>query len=333
MRKLRAQRWMALVGVLAGTLLAGGASGQKPPSKKGSASSATPAASQQAAPAAAAPEAPPVPSAAGLAAAPASATPGGTAPGGDPGSANPAGAPGQAGAPESAAAPGPGAPGAPAAGTAGATDAAGAPGQAVTGSAYTVKLHDLERRVNELKEQIFRSKARLNIMKETVLQGRIGGSRSLIMHRNEMSSTYSLIQLVYALDGAEIYAKADDTGHLGDTQEFEIFNGSMTPGKHTVSVRMVYKGNGYGVFAYLKGYKATVDKTCTFSAEEGRQTQLKLVAFEKGNPVTTDWDKRPNADCRVAIASDKPAGAAGAEGAGKPGSKPASKPASKPGKK
>jgi hypothetical protein len=212
------------------------------------------------------------------------------------------------------------------AGEPGPADAAGAAGQVVTGSAYTVKLHDLERRVNELKEQIFRSKARLNIMKETVLQGRIGGSRSVIAHRNEMSSTYSLIKLAYALDGAEIYAKADDTGHLGDTQEFEIFNGSMAPGKHTVSVRMVYQGNGYGVFAYLKGYKATVDKTCTFSAEEGRQTQLKLVAFEKGNPVTTDWDKRPNADCRINIVSDKPEGAGGA-------GKTAGKPASKPGKK
>lgn len=304
MRKLRAQRWMALVGVLTGTLLAGGASGQTPPSQAGSVSGANPAAPRQGT-SVVSPETPPAPSAAGPAGAPTSPAPG------------PATAPATA----------------PAAGTAGAPDAAGAQGQAVTGSAYTVKLHDLERRVNELKEQIFRSKARLNIMKETVLQGRIGGSRSLIMHRNEMSSTYSLIQLVYALDGAEIYAKSDETGHLGDTQEFEIFNGSMSPGKHTVSVRMIYQGNGYGVFAYLKGYKATVDKTCTFAAEEGRQTQLKLVAFEKGNPVTTDWDKRPNADCRVTIISEKPAGAAGAEGAAKPGSKPASKPASKPGKK
>jgi hypothetical protein len=327
---------MALVGVLSGTLLAGGASGQKAPAKKGSASSAKPAAPQQAAPAAA-PEASPAAAAAGTTGTPAAAQPGTAAPAATPSATSPAGGAGQAGAqgPGATAAPAAGATAAPTDGTTAPADGATGPGQGVTGSAYTVKLHDLERRVNELKEQIFRSKARLNIMKETVLQGRIGGSRSLIMHRNEMSSTYSLIKLVYALDGAEIYAKADDTGHLGDTQEFEIFNGSTTPGKHTVSVRMIYQGNGYGVFAYLKGYKATVDKTCTFSAEEGRQTQLKLVAFEKGNPVTTDWDKRPNADCRVTITSDKPAGAAGVAGsAGPAGSgKSGSKPASKPGKK
>src|SRR3954465_7246922 len=44
-------------------------------------------------------------------------------------------------------------------------------GAASSNGSYTVRLHDLERRVNELKEQIFRSKARLNLLKETVLHG------------------------------------------------------------------------------------------------------------------------------------------------------------------
>ena len=73
---------------------------------------------------------------------------------------------------------------------------------------YTVRLHDLERRVNELKEQIFRSKARLNLLKETVLHGVIAGARAVITHRNEMGSMYTPIRYVYALDGAEIYSKS-----------------------------------------------------------------------------------------------------------------------------
>ena len=60
--------------------------------------------------------------------------------------------------------------------------AAGAPASgganANAGAAYTVRLHDLERKVNELKEHVFRSKARLNLLKETVLHGVIAGSRS-----------------------------------------------------------------------------------------------------------------------------------------------------------
>jgi hypothetical protein len=185
------------------------------------------------------------------------------------------------------------------------------------GASYTVRLHDLERRVNELKEQIFRSKARLNLLKETVLHGVIAGSRATILHRNEMGSTYTLIKLVYALDGAEIFAKSDDSGHISDSNEFEIFNGSIVPGNHTLSVLMVYQGNGYGVFSYLKGYKFNVRGSHTFPAGEGKQTVLKVVGFEKGNPITTDPKDRPAVDFRLNVAADKGTGGGDKGGEGK----------------
>lgn len=180
--------------------------------------------------------------------------------------------------------------------TAGATNANGS---------YTVRLHDLERRVNELKEQIFRSKARLNLLKETVLHGVIAGSRAIITHRNEMGSMYTPIRYVYALDGQEIYSKTDESGKMGDQKEIEVFNGSITPGNHTLSVQMVYQGNGYGVFSYLKGYKFTAKSSRTFTAPEGKQLQMKVVGFEKGNPVTTDPKDRPAVDFREQLVADK----------------------------
>jgi hypothetical protein len=190
--------------------------------------------------------------------------------------------------------------------------AAPAPGDPAGNSAgtYTVRLHDLERRVNELKEQIFRSKARLNLLKETVLHGVIAGARATITHRNEMGSMYTPVRYVYALDGQEIYAKSDDTGKLGDQKEIEVFNGSITPGNHTLSVQMIYQGNGYGVFSYLKGYKFTAKSSRTFTAPEGKQMQLKVVGFEKGNPVTTDPKDRPSVDFRESLIADKDAVAA-----------------------
>jgi hypothetical protein len=170
---------------------------------------------------------------------------------------------------------------------------------------YTVRLHDLERRVNELKEQVFRSKARLNLLKETVLHGVIAGARAIITQRNEMGSMYTPIRYVYALDGQEIYAKTDESGKLGEQKEIEVFNGSITPGNHTLSVQMIYQGNGYGVFSYLKGYKFTARSSRTFTAPEGKQLQLKVVGFEKGNPVTTDPKDRPAVDFRESLVSDK----------------------------
>src|SRR4051812_28181782 len=141
--------------------------------------------------------------------------------------------------------------------TAGAQPASADPGASAPGTAgggYTVRLHDLERRVNELKEQIFRSKARLNLLKETVLHGVIAGARAVITHRNEMGSMYEPISYVYSLDGNQIYPVGSEAAKL-DQKEFEIYNGSLTPGNHTLSVQLVYQGNGYGVFSYLKGYK------------------------------------------------------------------------------
>jgi hypothetical protein len=194
---------------------------------------------------------------------------------------------------------------APAPSNAAATSAPGSSAPGTTQGGYTVRLHDLERRVNELKEQIFRSKARLNLLKETVLHGVIAGARAVITHRNEMGGIYMPVRYVYALDGQEIYSKSDDTGKLGDQKEIEVFNGSITPGNHTLSVQMIYQGNGYGVFSYLKGYKFTAKSSRTFTAPEGKQLQLKVVGYEKGNPVTTDPKDRPAVDFRESLVADK----------------------------
>src|SRR5581483_12186141 len=145
-------------------------------------------------------------------------------------------------------------------------------------------------------------------LKETVLHGVIAGSRAVIVHRNEMGSMYQPIRYVYALDGAEIYAKSDDSGKLGEQKEIEIFNGSLVPGNHTLSVQMVYQGNG-AIFTYLKGYKFTARSSHTFTAGEGKQLQLKVVGFEKGNPVTTDPKDRPAVDFRENVITDKDAAA------------------------
>lgn len=161
-----------------------------------------------------------------------------------------------------------------------------------TSGSYVVQLKDLEQRVNELKERIFRSKARLNLLKETVLHGVIAGSRAIIKHKNEMGSSFRLVKLIYAVDGAKIYSKADDSGSLDQKREFEVFNGSIVPGNHTITVQMIFQGHGYGIFSYLRGYKFTVRSSHTFTAGEGRQNVITVKAYEKGN-ITTELKDRP----------------------------------------
>lgn len=61
---------------------------------------------------------------------------------------------------------------------------AGGSGDSVDDSNYAVRLRGLEEKVNDLKERIFRSKARLILLKETVLNGVISGAKAVIIHRN-----------------------------------------------------------------------------------------------------------------------------------------------------
>ena len=157
---------------------------------------------------------------------------------------------------------------------------------------YAVRLRDLEQRIDALKEQIFRSKARLSLLAETVLGGVVAGAQAVIIHENRMSSSYRLVKAVYALDGARLFSKADEEGPLGDQQEFEIYNGSIVPGEHNVTVNLEYRGHGYGIFSYLKGYRFRVRSSYTFSAPEGKRITIRVVGYEKGGP-TAPLEERP----------------------------------------
>ena len=175
-----------------------------------------------------------------------------------------------------------------------------AAGEAGDGGAYTVRLKTLEKNVNELKEQIFRTKARLNLLKETVLGGVIGASRAYVKHKNEMGSSFRLIKAAYALDGVQIYSKSDDTGRLADMPDFEIYNGAIQPGSHTLTVVLLYQGNGFGVFSYLKGYKFTAKSSQSFVAAESKTTSITVVGYEKGN-MTTQLSDKPAVDFRINV--------------------------------
>ena len=190
-----------------------------------------------------------------------------------------------------------------------AAPAAGAPADA---SASGVRLKALERNVNDLKEQVFRTRARLNLLKETVLGGVIGASRCVIKHKNEMGATFRLIKVVYALDGVQIMNKVDDTGRLADMPEFDVYNGAIQPGNHTLSVQVVYQGSGFGVFSYLKGYKFKASSSNTFLAADGKATQVTVVGYEKGG-MTTNMEDKPAIEFKVNMLTPEGASAPAAK--------------------
>jgi hypothetical protein len=170
------------------------------------------------------------------------------------------------------------------------------------GATYSVRLRDLEARVDELKDQIRRSHTRLALLSDTILSGGAAGSRSEIALHNEMSSAFRLTRALVVLDGAVQYNRSDDTGALADQKEIPVFSGSVPPGDHTVSVLLNFQGNGYGVFTYLRGYKFEVKSSHSFTAVEGKTLTLAATALEKGG-VTTPLEQRPGIEWQEKVQS------------------------------
>ena len=163
--------------------------------------------------------------------------------------------------------------------------------KALSAPAYNMKLRELEEKVVGLKEKIFKSKTRLLLLKEQILHNVIAEARSVIIHNNDMGSSFTLEQVLYRLDNDKIYFQDNKDGVLDQKTEFEIFNGNVLPGNHTISVELAYRGNG-SIFSYIDGYFFKISSSYTFFATKGRITRIKVVGYEKGG-ITTDLEQKP----------------------------------------
>ncbi|NOK22788.1 dihydrolipoamide acetyltransferase, partial [Corallococcus carmarthensis] len=177
-------------------------------------------------------------------------------------------------------------------------------GEQTADEAFTARVKTLEEQVVDLKEKIYRSKARLLLLQESVMGGELStGARAVLVHKNEMGNAFQLESVVYALDGAPIFTQVDTQGDLNRHQSLEVFNGRIVPGQHQLAVRLVYRGSGYGVFSYLEGYKFKVQSSYTFNAESGKVTTVNVVGVEKGG-LTTDLKDRPAVRYDIEVAKD-----------------------------
>jgi len=160
------------------------------------------------------------------------------------------------------------------------------------GQTYTIRLRDLQQRIDQLKEQIRRSHTRLSLLSETVLSGGAAGSRATIRFENKLSSQFQLTRVLVVLDGQVQYNKTDRSGVLDEQKTIPVFSGSIPSGDHTVQVLINLQGSGYGVFSYLRGYRFEVRSSHSFTAVDGKTTRLRVVAHEKGD-VTTPIEEQP----------------------------------------
>jgi hypothetical protein len=209
------------------------------------------------------------------------------------------------------------------------TDAA-SKGPSLPGSATTAteedaeisiyrELKTVESQVNDLKEKVFRSKARLLLLEEKVIRGVVSGAKAVIRHVNKLGPAYRLQSITYYFDGNPIFQRTDPTGNgLAKEKELEIFEANVPPGNHTLSVTGVIKGRGTGLFAYLSDYSFNISSSYTFIAEDGTTTRLDAELFKQGGPAG-DWVQGPAYEFKLlgggkasdGVDGDQPAAGAG----------------------
>jgi hypothetical protein len=201
-------------------------------------------------------------------------------------------------------------PATPAAGSAAGSDAAPAPpasGDVKPEDMPTaIRMRRLEERTQALKERTWQLKARIQMLKEQMLGGGVG-AQAMIVHDNEMGSSFRLVKLVYTLDGTQVLTQTDDAGEsLYKVKSFDVLNGPIAPGNHTLTMIATYRGHGYGVFEYLSKFTFTARNTSTFTATEGKIAKVDCRGFEK-NP-SLPMEKRAAIDCAVSeLEPEKPA--------------------------
>ena len=162
----------------------------------------------------------------------------------------------------------------------------GAASAPVEQKSYAVKLRQLAERVSTLKELVSQTKIRLNLLKESVLGQTTAGSELAIVQDNRMGSSFRLLAYRYLLDGKQIDAKTDLTGKASARGINQIYNGPALDGVHILTVEFVFRGHGFGVFSYLKGYRYRVRSSDRFKVVVGTGTTIHVVPFERGSAFT-----------------------------------------------
>lgn len=151
---------------------------------------------------------------------------------------------------------------------------------------YSIKLRELAERVSTLKELVSQTKIRLNLLKESVLGETTAGSELVIIQDNQMGGSFRLVAFRYLLDGKQLEAKTSLTEKDSERGTRNIYAGPAMDGVHILTVEFVFRGHGFGVFSYLRGYRYRIRSSYRFKASVGTGTTVRVIPFERGSAFT-----------------------------------------------
>lgn len=151
---------------------------------------------------------------------------------------------------------------------------------------YTIHLRQLAERVSSLKEMVSQTKIRLNLLKESVLGETTAGAELAIVQDNRMGASFRLVSFRYLLDNKQLESKEDLDGKDSEKGTTQIYTGPALDGVHILTVELVFRGHGFGVFSYLRGYRYRIRSSYRFKIVPGTGTTIRVIPFEQGSSFT-----------------------------------------------
>lgn len=156
---------------------------------------------------------------------------------------------------------------------------------------YELRVMELDDRVNAFRDEVFRAKARLFLLREQVLQDRIGGARVELVHSNRLRRVFEVTEVTYSLDGVPVFIARTEDGIDGVGRQL-LWEQGVPPGPHSLAAEVTLRGRGFGIFSYMRGYVFQIRSNFAFTVDEGRTVEVVVELFEEGG-VNTPLEERP----------------------------------------
>ena len=156
---------------------------------------------------------------------------------------------------------------------------------------YDMRVRELEDRVNSFKEEVFRAKARLFLLREQVLQDRIGGSRVELVHVNALRRYFDIERVLYRMNGVPVLL-ADRSEGIDQVREQVIYEANVPPGPHVMQVEMLLRGRAWGPFTYMSSYRVVLQDAYPFFVDDG-MTVTVTARLQERRGVNLQVQDRP----------------------------------------
>lgn len=102
-----------------------------------------------------------------------------------------------------------------------------------------------------------------------------------ILQKNNVGAMFKMVSATYSLDKSKVY-ETINSPEAFESGELNIYESEIPAGRHLIETKCAFRGNGYGVFSYMKSYTFNVEESYVFEVETGGRADVVSTLEDKG---------------------------------------------------